>query len=99
MLLIVGTIRLPPENLEAARNVMKQMVERSREEDGCLEYSYAEDVLNSGLIHIKEMWRDQPSLDQHFKSRHLSEWRAAWPGLGIHDRRLRSYEVSEPRET
>jgi quinol monooxygenase YgiN len=99
MLLIVGTIRLPPGNLEAARPVMKRMVEGSCAEDGCLEYSYAEGVLDSGLIHVKEMWRDQPSLDRHFESRHLGEWRAAWPGLGIHDRKLRSYEVGEPRET
>lgn len=99
MLLIVGTIRLPPENLDTARPVMKRMVEASLGEDGCLEYSYAEDVLDAGLIHVKEMWRDQASLDRHFQSVHLAEWRAAWPGLGIHDRRLRSYDVGAPRET
>lgn len=99
MLLIVGTIRLPPENLAAARPVMKRMVEGSRGEDGCVEYSYAEDVLEPGLIHVKEMWRDQATLDRHFKTVHLADWRAAWPELGIHDRNLRSYEVGEPRET
>jgi quinol monooxygenase YgiN len=99
MLLIVGTIRLPPENLGAARSVMARMVELSRDEDGCLEYSYAEDVLESGLIHVKELWRDQPSLDRHFQSAHLSDWRAAWPALGIHGRNLKSYEVGEARET
>ncbi|KAA0699240.1 antibiotic biosynthesis monooxygenase [Neorhizobium sp. P12A] len=99
MLLIVGTIRLPPGNLDVARPVMKRMVEGTRAEDGCLEYSYAEDVLDRGLIHVKEMWRDQPSLDRHFESPHLAEWRAAWPELGFHDRKLRSYEVGEARET
>lgn len=99
MLLIVGTIRLPPENMQAARSVMKRMVDGSLKEDGCLEYSYAEDVLAPGLIHVKEMWRDQPSLDRHFQSSHLAAWRAAWPALGIHDRKLRSHEVGEPRET
>jgi quinol monooxygenase YgiN len=99
MLLIVGTIRLPPERLTAARPVMKRMAESTRAEDGCLEYSYAEDVLDSGLIHVKEMWQDQTSLDRHFSSPHLAEWRATWPELGIHDRKLRSYEVGEPRET
>jgi len=99
MLLIVGTIRLPPENLPQARPFMKRMVEGSRDEDGCLEYFYAEDVLDGGLIHVREMWRDQPSLDRHFASRHLAEWRAAWPQFGIYDRKLRSYDVAEPRET
>lgn len=98
MLLIVGTIRLPPENLEVARPVMKHMVEASRREEGCVEYCYAQDVLDAGLIHVKEIWRDQATLDRHFASTHIGEWRAAWPRLGIGDRRLRSYEVGEGRE-
>jgi quinol monooxygenase YgiN len=45
MLLIVGTVRLPPENLERAKPVMRAMVEASRAEAGCLEYVYAETCL------------------------------------------------------
>ncbi|WP_112945208.1 MULTISPECIES: putative quinol monooxygenase [unclassified Rhizobium] len=99
MLLIVGTIRLPHENLALARPVMQRMVEMSRAEDGCLDYSYAEDVLEPGLVHVTERWRDQASLDRHFQTAHLSDWRAAWPALGIHDRKLQSYEVGAQRET
>ena len=95
MLLIIGTIRLPPENLEAARPVMQRMVEASRREEGCLDYSYAQDVLEAGLIHIKEIWCDRASLDLHFASQHIREWRAAWPQFGIRDRRLVSHEVGE----
>ena len=93
MLLIVGTIRLEPGSVAQALPAMKRMVECSRSEDGCGEYSYAEDVLDAGLIHVKEVWRDQKSLDSHFLSAHLAEWRAAWGGLGIRDRKLRVYEV------
>ena len=99
MLLIVGTVRLPPQNLEAARPIMKRMADISRAEEGCLEYGYAEDIFDPGLIHVKEMWIDQIALDHHFAAPHLSEWRAAWPGLGIGDRNLRVYDVGEPRST
>lgn len=99
MLLIVGTVSLPPENLERARPVMAAMVAASRVEDGCLEYSYAEDVLVPGLIHVKEIWRDQQSLERHFQSDHIALWRAAWVGLGIGNRNLHAYDVGEPRET
>lgn len=99
MLLIAGTVRLPPENLGAARSVMARMIAASRAEDGCLHYSYAEDVLEPGLIHVSELWRDRASLDRHFASDHLAEWRAAWPALGIDDRDLAVYEVGEPRAT
>jgi len=99
MLLIVGTVRLPAANMEAARPVMKRMAEASRLEAGCIEYGYAEDVFEPGLIHVKEMWTDQAALDRHFASTHIAEWRSAWPGLGIGDRNLRVYDVEQPRQT
>ncbi|MDQ1231443.1 MULTISPECIES: putative quinol monooxygenase [unclassified Sphingomonas] len=96
-LLIIGTVRLPPENLDAARPVMRAMVEASRAEPGCLDYGYAEDVLDPGLIHVTEMWADQAALDRHFASPHIARWRAAWPSLGLGERNLRLYGVSEAR--
>jgi len=99
MLLIVGTVLLPAENLERARPAMRAMVQASRAEPGCLEYGYAEDVLVPGLIHVKELWQDQAALDAHFASAHIAAWRAAWPSLGIGERDLRVYEVGAPRKT
>ncbi|ERI13176.1 antibiotic biosynthesis monooxygenase [Ochrobactrum sp. EGD-AQ16] len=99
MLLIVGTVRLPPENLERAREAMRAMISASRAEDGCVDYGYAEDVLEPGLIHVKEFWRDRASLDRHFASPHIAAWRATWPELGIGDRNLVIYEVGEPKIT
>ena len=99
MLLIVGTVRLPAHNLDAARPIMQRMAEASRAEEGCAEYSYAEDLFDPGLIHVKEMWVDQAALDCHFATAHLAQWRAAWPALGIGERDLRVYDVGEPRST
>jgi quinol monooxygenase YgiN len=99
MLLIVGTFRLPPEQLIPARAAMARMIEASRSEDGCHAYVYAEDVLEPGLVHVKELWRDQAALDRHFATHHLAAWRAAWQRLQISDRDLRLYEVGEPRPT
>ncbi len=99
MLLIVGTVRLPPERLDEARAAMRAMILASRAEDGCLGYGYAEDVLEPGLIHVKEFWRDRAALDRHFASAHIAAWRAAWPRLGIGDRDLVLYEVGEAQAT
>jgi quinol monooxygenase YgiN len=99
MLLILGTVRLPPERLDEARPIMARMVAASRAEPGCLDYGYAEDVLDRGLIHVKELWTDQAALDLHFTSPHIADWRKAWPELGIGERNLRVYEVGEGRAT
>ena len=90
---ILGTVRLPPERLDDARPRMAAMVAASRAEDGCLEYAYAEDVLEPGLIRVSEVWRDQAALDLHAQSAHMATWRAAGAQLGLHDRRLVAYDA------
>ena len=97
MIIILGTIRLPPGNLDAARSAMAAMVAASRAEGGCLEYAYAQDVLEPGLIRVMEVWTDQASLDAHARSEHIKTWRAAWLALSISDRRLFAYEAGDPR--
>jgi quinol monooxygenase YgiN len=97
MLLIVGTFRLPPENVAAARAIMARMIEASRAEEGCLDYTYAEDALEPGLFRVIELWTDQPALDRHFESPHMEEWRGAWPELGITERDLRTFDVGDLR--
>ena len=58
-LIVAGTIRVPPANLDAFRPHMLAMMAATRAEDGCMAYSYAEDVAEPGLIRVFEAWRDQ----------------------------------------
>lgn len=93
MLLIAGTVRLPPERLAEARPVMAAMIKASRAEPGCLAYAYAEDLLEPGLIRVHEAWESRAALEAHFAAPHLARWRAAWPALQISERRLFLYEA------
>jgi len=73
------------------------MLAASRAEDGCVEYSYAVDVADQGLIRVFEVWRDEAALKAHFATPHMAEWRAQWPAFGVSDRRLALYEVAAQR--
>ena len=99
MLVIIGTIRLPAERLDEARPAMQRMILGSRTEPGCIDYSYAQDVLDAGLIHVTEVWSDREALDAHFRSPHIADWRASWAALGIGERDLMLYEAGEPKPT
>lgn len=94
MLLISGTIRVDPARIDQARPAMEAMVRASNAEDGCYIYAYAQDLLDPGLIHVIERWRDRDALKAHFTSPHMAEWRGVIPSLGITDRDLRLYEVA-----
>jgi quinol monooxygenase YgiN len=96
-LIIAGTVRVPPENLERFRPHMQAMLAASRAEDGCQEYSYAVDVAEPGLVRVFEAWRDQAALDAHFKTPHMATWRGHWPEFGVSDRRLFAYETASER--
>lgn len=95
MILVVGTFRVDPARLDAARPAMAAMVEASRAEAGCVAYGYAEDVLDAGLIHVVERWEDRDALTAHVATAHIAEWRAAWPALGLGERNLAIYHIAE----
>ncbi|MEO8114963.1 MAG: putative quinol monooxygenase [Phenylobacterium sp.] len=97
-LVIAGTVRIPPENLARFKPHMLAMLAASRAEDGCLTYSYAEDVAEPGLVRVFEAWRDQAALDAHVKTPHMAKWREAWPAFGVSDRRLMAYEIASERQ-
>jgi quinol monooxygenase YgiN len=96
-IIIAGTVRAPPENLEQFKPHMLAMLTASRAEDGCITYSYAEDVAEPGLIRVFEAWRDQAALDAHFQTPHMAAWRAQWPAFGVSDRKLFAYETASER--
>jgi quinol monooxygenase YgiN len=96
VILIIGTIRVPPERLDDARPIMARMIAASRSEDGCIRYAYAQDVLEPDLIHVSEAWRDREALARHFKTDHIAAWRAEGSDLGLHDRNLSLYETPGP---
>jgi quinol monooxygenase YgiN len=96
-LIVAGTVRIPPENLDALRPHMIAMMTASRAEDGCETYGYAVDVADAGLIHIFEVWRDQAALSAHFQTPHMAIWRAAGATFGVSDRRLSAYETASQR--
>jgi quinol monooxygenase YgiN len=97
MIVITGHIRVPPENLERARPLMKAFIEATRQEVGCLAYSFGEDVLEPGRIVLAETWRDHEALMTHLNAPHFAAWRDANAGLGVFDRDLIVYQASDPK--
>jgi quinol monooxygenase YgiN len=95
VILVLGTIRIPAGSLDIVRPAMATMIDASRREDGCLAYTYSLDVLDNGLVHVVEKWRDRAALDAHFTTAHLGEWRQGFARLGITDRNLRLFEIAE----
>ncbi len=96
--IVAGTFRIPPDSLDAFRPHLRAVIAATREEAGCLVYSYGIDLDDPGLIHVFEHWADQSRLDAHFQTSHMAAWRQAREALGFYDRRLTVFEVAGERE-
>jgi quinol monooxygenase YgiN len=95
MVIVMGTVKLAPDRVEAAKPAMQRMVEASRGEAGCIAYAYAQDVLDPETIHVAEKWRDRAALTEHFATPHMAEWRGVMGDLGLTGRDLRVFEADE----
>ncbi|MGB3627784.1 MAG: putative quinol monooxygenase [Henriciella sp.] len=97
MIVVEGAVRIEPGDIEAARPAMEKMIRSSRAETGCIDYAYALDLIDPGLVRVSERWADRAALKAHLATPHMAEWRAALAGLGLRDRSLRVYEA-EPED-
>ncbi len=98
MIQINGTISLAPGTIANSPDTVAaivEMVAASRAEDGCINYTFAQDLADPDTIIIYERWRDAEALAAHGKSAHMAAFQkvmAANPPVG---RDLRRYETDE----
>ena len=91
---VIGQFRMPAERMAEARPAMRKVMEATRAEDGCIEYNYAEDVADPGLIRVSEVWASREQLAAHLKTPHMAVWAEERAGLGLTGRKITVYAVS-----
>lgn len=92
-IVVVGQFRMPAENMEQARPLMAKVMLATRAEDGCIEYNYAEDVLDPGLIRVSEVWETREQLAAHLKTEHMAVWGQERTALGLSGRAITVFEA------
>ena len=65
MLIVGGEFHLDPDQRGAFLASRMDVMERSRSEPGCLEYTFAADPLDPGRVILFERWESQEALDAH----------------------------------
>ncbi len=93
MIVVTGKFRLPVERLDEAMPAMQRVVTASREEPGCLAYSYAQDILDPGLFRVSEAWVSGDILARHFEAPHMKRWQDERAELGMSEREITMHVV------
>jgi quinol monooxygenase YgiN len=92
---VIGQFRLPAERMAEARSLMEKVMLATRAEQGCIEYNFAEDVLDPGLIRISEVWEGRDELGRHAKAPHMAVWAEERAGLGLSGRSITVFEADQ----
>jgi len=79
MIRVIVRFPIAPGKLQAFLDATKELIEETRKEDGCIDYSLAQSPGDENSLVLIEHWRDQASLDAHCKTPHFT---AAVPRLG-----------------
>lgn len=95
MIIVSGEFRLPPARIGDARAAMERVVLATRAEAGCLAYSYAEDVLDPGLIRVYEKWQSRAALEAHFATEHMTIWKREREAFGLTGRVITMCEAGD----
>jgi quinol monooxygenase YgiN len=62
---ISGYLQFPEESREETLAALRDVVERSRQDAGCVDYWWAEDVLNANRFCFFECWESKDAFDAH----------------------------------
>ncbi|XDA99552.1 antibiotic biosynthesis monooxygenase [Sulfitobacter sp. LCG007] len=88
---MTGTIEVPAERVDAMKDAAATMARATREEEGCFDYAFWQDVETPTRFRVYEEWRDIDCLKAHGATRHMANWRAALDGIGVVSRDIKRF--------
>ncbi len=95
MLVVAGYVKLDPNKLDPAMEAARTVMEATRQEAGCISYTFSADLSEEGHFHIFEEWESQAALDEHFKAPHMAVFQKAMGGFGVSEIKVQRYEVGK----
>jgi quinol monooxygenase YgiN len=97
MILVLGTLRFPPQNMTQIRPHLRTLVDETNRIDGPIAYDVGEDPFDPGLIRFSEVWTDTGILDRHLQAPHIAPWRAICAQFGASGRSFTLYQADSGR--
>lgn len=72
MIKVVAKCKLKPDvNVEEYLVQARELVAKTRKEEGCITYALHQDINDPSIITMLEEWADEEALNQHNKTEHV----------------------------
>lgn len=97
MIIITGTLHIKPERWEEAVSIVKELVAKSRADEGCVRYIFSEPLNEQDSFFCFEIWASPEALEKHKQTPHLRQFFAFLQQAASHPFTLEKYEAKEIR--
>src|SRR5690349_15460264 len=74
MIVIAVTIPVKPEAREEARQLFTVLEEATRQEAGCLSYTFYADRNDPNILFLFEEWASEEALANHYQTAHMKQF-------------------------
>ncbi|NND67426.1 MAG: hypothetical protein HKN19_07560 [Halioglobus sp.] len=95
MIVVNAVVKTTPENIVALQGAISTMETASREEAGCLDYTFSVELNDSAAVRITEKWQTLDDLKAHFETTHMAEFQAIMGASPPESMEVHFYEVNE----
>ena len=95
MIVLNASIPIDPDSHETAVEAATELAERSREEDGVIDYRVALDIEDDATPRVFEQYEDDAAVQSHMGSDHFEAFQGRIPEFVAGDVELHRFDVSE----
>ena len=81
MIVLHAAFPIDPTQREKALDLISDLVEHSRAEDGIVEYHATTDLAEENTVRFFERYEDEAAFEAHTQTDHFAEFEAALPEL------------------
>jgi quinol monooxygenase YgiN len=71
---VAGLLQFKPEDRQAVLDGLKEVVRRSRQDPGCIDYWWSEDIETADAFRFFECWESQELMDAHMAQPHTEDF-------------------------
>ena len=77
MIVVNAIVKSSQEDIVALQSAISTMEAASREEPGCLDYTFSVELNDSSVLRITEKWQTLDDLKAHMLTPHMAEFQAS----------------------
>lgn len=98
MILLYATVPIDPDGREEALESIAELAERSREEDGVIDYRATTEVDDPNVVRFVEQYEDEAALGSHTESEHFQSFAESLPEFLAGEPELLRFDVDSVSE-